>query len=395
MSRAIAHRFGTSDGSRRTDRVREVPMIWSPVLANDSRKESAQSKRRERRTSSASLPCYLRQMGETALIDHDREIELSSTMSDARERLGRVLVRVARSFPAELEKVGIVPGAATCGFRLARICEGIAVNERRPRIRSQLLRWAREAIDHAGRLREARDTLTRANLRLVVHVAKRFVNRGVSFLDLIQEGNIGLIKAVDRYDHRRGTRFSTYAHWWITQAIDRAIVDKGRLIRLPVHVDQRRRKVARASGELRRELGRDPQPCEIAESLQLFPAQIQKVLEVAREPQSIDCVDSGECETDLLQTLEDEHSFSPARVTEERQRREGIDRELRTLDPREEKIVRMRFGIGVGRPFTLKEIGEMLHLSRERVRQIERNALQRLQSRKNLKGMLIRMRCQP
>jgi len=235
--------------------------------------------------------------------------------------------------------------------------------------------------------------MTRANLRLVIHVAKRFVNRGVAFLDLIQEGNIGLIKAVGRYDHRRGTRFSTYAHWWITQAIDRAIVDKGRLIRLPVHVDQRRRKIARASGELRSELGRDPQPCEIADSLHLLPTQIQNVLEVAREPQSIDCMNQGECETDLLQTLEDEHSYSPTQITEERQRREGIDRELRTLDPREEKIVRMRFGIGVGRPFTLKEIGEMLYLSRERVRQIERNALQKLQGRQGLKGMLIRMRC--
>jgi len=371
-------------------------MSWSPAFADGPRKESTRSAKKESRSSSASLPCYLRQMGQTALIDHAREIELSRTMSEARERLSRIFVRMADKFPAELQKVGSlpVPGCSTtCGFQMARISKGIAVNETRPRIRSQLLRWARDATDQAGRLRQARDAMIRANLRLVIHVAKRFVNRGVSFLDLIQEGNIGLIKAVDRYDHRRGTRFSTYAHWWITQAIDRAIVDKGRLIRLPVHVDQRRRRIARSSGELRRDLGRDPQPCEIADILHLLPAQIQTVLEAAREPQSIDCMDQGECETDLLQTLADEHSCSPTRITEERQRREGIDRELRTLDTREEKIVRMRFGIGVGRPFTLREIGEMLHLSRERVRQIERNALQRLQSRQELKGMLIRMRC--
>jgi len=335
-------------------------------------------------------------MGATALIDHAREIELSRIMSSARERLSRILVRMAAKFPAEFEKVGTLPGPGffvTNGFQLARICKGIAVNERRPRIRSQLLRWARDSTDLAAQLQQAREMMIRANLRLVIHVAKRFVNRGVAFLDLIQEGNLGLIKAVDRYDHRRGTRFSTYAHWWITQAIDRAIVDKGRLIRLPVHVDQRRRRIARASGELRSDLGRDPQIREIADSLHLPPEQVQRVLEVAREPQSIDGLDQGNSESDLLQTLEDENSLSPAQITEERQRRESIDRELRTLNPREEKIVRMRFGIGVGRPFTLKEIGEVLLLSRERVRQIERKSLQKLQSRRDLKAQLIRMRC--
>ena len=167
--------------------VREVPMIWSPALANDPGEGSARSAKRERRTSTASLPCYLRQMGATDLIDHAREIELSRDMSAARERLGRILVRVAGKFPAELEKVGVLPGpgcAATCGFQLARFCKGMAVNESRPRVRSQLLRWARDATDHAGRLRRARDTMIRANLRLVIHVAKRFVNRGVAFLDL-------------------------------------------------------------------------------------------------------------------------------------------------------------------------------------------------------------------
>ena len=372
-------------------------MSWSSsAITKEPAVKSARSAKRQRRSVSASLPCYLRQMGETSLIDHAREIELSRAMSRARAKLGRILVRVASKHPAELERLGVLSGsacAATCGFQLARLCKGLAMSERRPRFRSQLLRWAREATDHAASLRQARDTMIRANCGSWFTWPRRFVNRGVAFLDLIQEGNIGLIKAVDRYDHGRGTRFSTYAHWWITQAIDRAIVDKGRLIRLPVHVDQRRRRIARASGELRRELGREPQPCEIASALQLLPAQVRIVLEAAREPQSIDCPDQAEYESDLLQTLEDENALAPTQITEERQRREGINRELKSLDPREEKIVRMRFGIGVGRPFTLKEIGEMLHLSRERVRQIERKALQELQGRRGLKGMLIRTRC--
>jgi len=337
-------------------------------------------------------------MGAIPLLDRDREVELSRTMFDARRELRRLFDQATDTFADDLQRAGFVPDEtciATCGPRLARACNGLAAREQRIRCRTRLLELSRAVARQSRRLDSARDTLIRSNLRLVVHVAKRFANRGVPFVDLIQEGNIGLIKAVDRFDHRRGTRFSTYAHWWIKQAIDRAIVDKGPMIRLPVHVDQRRRRIARASGELRRALGREPRADEIARQLHLVPAQIQRILEIAREPQSLEHPTAqDEAEPDLLQTLEDKQATSPARFTEARQMRDGVDRVLRSLDPREEKIVRMRFGIGVGRPFTLKEIGEMLHLSRERVRQIETAALDKLHDRRGLRSMLVRSKCE-
>jgi RNA polymerase primary sigma factor len=332
-------------------------------------------------------------MGAIPLLDHAREVELSRTMADARLRLRRLFDAVSRSFPEGLDRAGIAPDEkciTTCGPRMAQVCTGLAEQPQPLRGRARLLAWARAISEQSRRLDRARDELIRANLRLVVHVAKRFAKRGVSFADLIQEGNIGLIKAVDRFDHRRGTRFSTYAHWWIKQAIDRAIVDKGRLIRLPVHVDQRRRRIARAGSELRRVLGREPRAEEIADRLHLLASQVRTVLAAAREPQSIERPGGDGAETDLLQTLEDKQAASPDRFTECRQIRAGIDQVLRSLNPREERIVRMRFGIGVGRPLTLKEIGEMLHLSRERVRQIERTALKKLHDRRGLRGMLIR-----
>jgi len=369
-------------------------MGWSAQrVLGESVKAPTRASRGGRTGSAAALPCYLRQMGAIPLLDHPREVELARTMAAARRGLKRLFSSVVRTFPEDLARAGIVSDEkciAACGTRMVQVCRGLAAREQRRRCRSRLLAWARSAADQTRRLDRAREELIRSNLRLVVHVAKRFSNRGVSLVDLIQEGNIGLIKAVDRFDHRRGTRFSTYAHWWIKQAIDRAIVDKGRLIRLPVHVDQRRRRIARAGAELRRSLGREARPEEIADRLQLMPSQVRQVLAVAREPQSLERQATDGNEPDLIQTLEDKQACSPASLTEHRQIRDGIDRVLRSLDPREERIVRMRFGIGIGRPLTLKQIGEMLHLSRERVRQIEAVALNKLHDRRGLRGMLIR-----
>jgi RNA polymerase primary sigma factor len=224
----------------------------------------------------------------------------------------------------------------------------------------------------------ARSHLIRANTRLVVSIAKRYLGQGVPFLDLIQEGNLGLIKAVEKFDYRRGHRFSTYATWWIRQAITRALADQGRVIRLPVHLSDRIRKVYQVAQQLEQDWGRQPTPEEIAEELALPPQKVQWMLKVSQRPLSLEKPVGEEEDSELGSFIPDEDAPTPSDTAYHSLLQEKLNDILTSLTPREARILRLRFGLHDGRSYTLEEVGQKFGLTRERIRQIEHEALDRL-----------------
>lgn len=237
----------------------------------------------------------------------------------------------------------------------------------------------------------AREHLIKANSRLVISVAKRYVGRGVPFLDLIQEGNIGLMRAVGKFDYRRGYKFSTYATWWIRQAVSRAVADQGRTIRVPVHMHDQIRRYAETRRHLAQETGRDPTLEEIAEAMGLPPEKVLRIQRAAQLPISLETPVGDDGDAFLGDFIEDETSEEPVDAAVRDLLRECINEVLESFDPREVRILKLRFGLDDGRPHTLEEVGQKFNLTRERIRQIEAEALRRLRHprhRRRLKGYL-------
>jgi RNA polymerase primary sigma factor len=292
----------------------------------------------EQVASDDAISLYMKEMSVVPLLTTDEEVDLAQ--------------RIERGYQARIEFVR-------------------QNGHLKPRRRSEL-----EALIEDGN--QARDYLIRANTRLVVSVARKYLGRGVQFLDLIQEGNLGLIRAVEKFEYRRGFRFSTYATWWIRQSITRAIADQARTIRVPVHMIDRLRQMYKVSEQMEQELGHSPTLDELATRLDLENSKVQWMLQVAQTPVSLDAPVGEDEDSELGINIEDEASPSPVQVTYENMLRERMVEVLATLTPREARILSLRFGLGYDRPYTLDEVGKKFGLTRERIRQIEGMALRRL-----------------
>lgn len=284
---------------------------------------------------------YLKEIGKVNLLSSDEEIELAQAMdagNAAKEQLAE-LQAAGDEIPQEVQ---------------AELDKAIKKGER------------------------AKQRLAEANLRLVVSIAKRYVGRGMQFLDLIQEGNLGLIKAVEKFDYTKGYKFSTYATWWIRQAITRAIADQARTIRIPVHMVETINKVIRVSRQLLQELGHDPTPEEIAEEMSMPVERVREILKIAQEPVSLETPIGEEEDSHLGDFIPDEDASEPAEAASFTLLKEQLVEVLSTLTPREEKVLKLRFGIEDGRTRTLEEVGKEFNVTRERIRQIEAKALRKL-----------------
>lgn len=289
---------------------------------------------------------YLKEIGKVNLLTSDEEVELARAME------------IGYEAKAQLEE-------------LKKIREENEDTSARTEEEKQLLRVARKG-------NAAKQRLAEANLRLVVSIAKRYVGRGMLFLDLIQEGNLGLIKAVEKFDYTKGYKFSTYATWWIRQAITRAIADQARTIRIPVHMVETINKVIRVSRQLLQEIGHDPSPEEIAEEMNMPVDKVREILKIAQEPVSLETPIGEEEDSHLGDFIPDEDASEPSEAASFTLLKEQLVDVLGTLTPREERVLKLRFGIEDGRTRTLEEVGKEFNVTRERIRQIEAKALRKL-----------------
>lgn len=296
---------------------------------------------------------YLKEIGKVALLTAEEEMDLAQRMEVGRDVLERL-----RTLEDELEDA--------------------EDEEERAELQAYIDDFREKNADAIYSGKEAKDKLCEANLRLVVSIAKRYVGRGMLFLDLIQEGNLGLLKAVDKFDWRKGFKFSTYATWWIRQSITRSIADQARTIRIPVHMVETINKQVRITRQLLQELGRDPTPEEIAEEMEIPVEKVREISKIAQEPVSLETPIGEEEDSHLGDFIPDEDVPSPVDAAAFSMLREQLNEVLATLTDREQEVLRLRFGLDDGRQRTLEEVGQQFKVTRERIRQIEAKALRKL-----------------
>jgi RNA polymerase primary sigma factor len=339
---------------------------------------------------------YFRSFGERPLLKREEEVALAKRI-DQGSRAIRAVLREAVALASKMRKGDLVVDAvqqvnevrhlsgfsATALDTAERILATLVKEARQHRAggyrEKQFERCIRQIRDARIVQERAKDELVRCNLRLVVDIAKHYNGKGLGLLDLIQEGNIGLMKAAERYQYRKGFKFSTYATWWVRQGITRALADQSRTIRIPVHMTESSHRIVRTTRRLAQQFGREPKAEEIGRSLQIHPDKIQDTLQVFQEPVSLDNP-VGDGETLFGELIADRHALPPDSHVNRTELTRELDRILSTLTPREQVVIRMRFGIGQDEPFTLEQVGQNLSVTRERIRQIEAKALKKLKT---------------
>jgi RNA polymerase primary sigma factor len=338
---------------------------------------------------------YFRTFGERALLTREEEVTLAkkidqgtrSIRSALREAVG-IAARMKKSEKQEegvriLNEIRQLSGLSATALDRADAAYRLLLQEAKGQLSLRKIKQLQKSL---GQLRGSRvvletgkDELVRCNLRLVVDIAKHYNGRGLSLLDLVQEGNIGLMKAAERYQHRKGFKFSTYATWWIRQGITRALADQSRTIRIPVHLTEASHRIMRVSRRLVQQLGREPRLDEVGQALQVRPGKIQETLQAFLEPVSLENP-IGDGETLLGEFIPDKQAIAPDSHVNRTELTRELDRILGTLTEREQIVIRMRFGIGQDEPFTLEQVGQSLSVTRERIRQIEAKALKKLKT---------------